>query len=237
MWDDAHGTAQFEVTCLRGAELRRHVCKALIDVDGRRTAMLRFELNVVERRLGSPPVSPPSECEGQQLSMVWLDDAMEPEPEPELGQPPRGAAPMPVGQKVLVMSCPEEGTLDPYGGPPYDQKVMDKVVELQQRGKLKFGFDRAGTSTAAREDEALWAEIEELKAAGRIDEAKAKVKQTKWFYGYQSSAKALIKVEMQGFGGVLVVLCIEGAMVGERMPPSYSERLWPSSPPVELKKW
>ena len=41
----------------------------------------------------------------------------------------------------------------------------------------------------------------------------AKVRDTRWFYGYQSSAKALIKVEMQGFGGVLVVLCIEGGLI------------------------
>ena len=52
------GTAQVEVTCLRGAELRRHVCKAVINVDGRRTAILRFRLNVVARQLDSPPVSP-----------------------------------------------------------------------------------------------------------------------------------------------------------------------------------
>ena len=70
-WDDAYGTAQFEVACLRSAEPRRHVCKALINVDGRRTAILRFQLNVVKRRLGSPPVSPPSsECGGQELATL-----------------------------------------------------------------------------------------------------------------------------------------------------------------------
>ena len=67
VWDDAHGTAQFEVTCLRGAELRRHACKAVVNVDGRRTAILRFQLNVVARPLDSPPVSPPSECGGEGL--------------------------------------------------------------------------------------------------------------------------------------------------------------------------
>ena len=45
--------------------------------------------------------------------------------------------------RVIVMSCPEHGTLDPNGGPPYSQSVMDKVNELQQRGRLKGGFDRA----------------------------------------------------------------------------------------------
>ena len=73
LWDDAQGTAQFEVTCLRGAQLRRHVCKALINIDGRRTAILRFVLNVVERRLGSPPVSPPSECGGEGLARLPAD--------------------------------------------------------------------------------------------------------------------------------------------------------------------
>jgi tetratricopeptide (TPR) repeat protein len=116
-------------------------------------------------------------------------------------------------QKVLVMSCPVEGTLDPKGGPPYDQKVMDKVGELEQRGKLKFGFDHTGSTSAAQEDDVPWAEIEELKAAGRIDEAKAKVRETRWFYSYQRTAKALIKIEMQGFGGVLVLLCIEGGLI------------------------
>jgi hypothetical protein len=54
-------------------------------------------------------------------------------------------------KKVVVMSCPELGTRDPYGDPPYDERVMDKVAELQQRGVLKMGFDRAGSSTAVAE--------------------------------------------------------------------------------------
>ena len=45
-------------------QVRVHVCKALIDVDGRRAAILRFELNVVARRASSPPVSPPTERTG-----------------------------------------------------------------------------------------------------------------------------------------------------------------------------
>jgi hypothetical protein len=53
--------------------------------------------------------------------------------------------------KLVVMSCPEVGTIDPYGAAPYDQRVMDKVAELQQRGILKMGFDRAGSSTAVPE--------------------------------------------------------------------------------------
>eukprot|EP01043_Picozoa_sp_COSAG02_P134033 COSAG02_NODE_72146_length_187_cov_96.465909_1_plen_54_part_01 len=32
--------------------------------------------------------------------------------------------------------------------PPYNPDVMEKVSELQRIGFVKFGFDRAGTSTA-----------------------------------------------------------------------------------------
>jgi hypothetical protein len=88
------------------------------------------------------------------------------------------------------------------------------VEELQLRGSgIKFGYDRAGATTAAKEDDQLWEEYHRLREAGKIDQAKAKVKQTKWFWGYQSSAKALIKLEMQNFDGVLVVLCLEGGLI------------------------
>ena len=50
-------------------------------------------------------------------------------------------------RKVIVMSSPEEGTRRADGRGPYNERVMDKVAELQQRGRLKMGFDRAGTST------------------------------------------------------------------------------------------
>jgi hypothetical protein len=65
VWDGDSEHAQFEVTCLRGAELCSHACAALIDVNGERKAKLRFELNVVARASVSPPVSPPGEmsCE------------------------------------------------------------------------------------------------------------------------------------------------------------------------------
>eukprot|EP01045_Picozoa_sp_COSAG04_P032664 COSAG04_NODE_6478_length_1318_cov_1.804758_1_plen_100_part_00 len=45
---------------------------------------------------------------------------------------PTGSSGAAGNKKVIVMSCPEEGTLDPFGGPPYDQKVMDKIEEMQQ---------------------------------------------------------------------------------------------------------
>lgn len=42
-WNGTYDTAQFEVTCLRGAELRSHICKAFISVGGERKAILLFE--------------------------------------------------------------------------------------------------------------------------------------------------------------------------------------------------
>ena len=111
------------------------------------------------------------------------------------------------------MSCPEVGTISPYGEGPYDQKVMDKVEELQQRRGIKFGFDRAGTPTGVKEDESLFTRATELAKAGQVDAAKAKIRETKWLYGYSTAAKALIKIESQGFGGVLEILCLEGGLI------------------------
>ena len=71
-WTGAYGTAQFAATCLRGAELGSHMCKALIDVDDRREAVLHFELNVVERRLGSPPATPPSAASAEVASELTV---------------------------------------------------------------------------------------------------------------------------------------------------------------------
>ena len=103
---------------------------------------------------------------------------------------------------AIVMSCPEFGTLDRYGEPPFDQPVMDKVVQLQQRGFLKIGFDRAGSSTAVEGDDPLFAK-------GDPDS----IRKTMWFNGYKSSAKAIVKVECQGFHGLLEVVCIEGGPI------------------------
>ena len=77
----------------------------------------------------------------------------------------------PAKEKRVVMSCPEWGTLDRDGGPPYDQHVMDKVSELSDLDFVKLGFDRAGTSTAREKDGALFAKAFALRDAGNIDEA------------------------------------------------------------------
>ncbi len=69
-WDGTYSIFQFEVTCLRGAELRKHVCKAIISVAEQRVATLQFELNVVQRVLPSPPVSPLSEVQTQELTVL-----------------------------------------------------------------------------------------------------------------------------------------------------------------------
>ena len=121
------------------------------------------------------------------------------------------------------MYCPEHGTLDPDGGAPYDQNVMDKIVELQQRGKLKGGFDRAGSSNSDPRDEATWLRI--CKQAGKeglyeqdADKRKQLIKSTYWFAGYQSAAKAQMKLESQSFDGTLEVICIEGGPITDVRP-------------------
>ena len=105
-------------------------------------------------------------------------------------------------RRVIVMSCPEWGTLDPYGEAPFDQPVMDKVTELQQRGIVKMGYDRAGTSTSVPEDVSLFESKEP-----------AKIRETKWFYGYKTSAKRILQTESQGFDGQTEVICIDGGPI------------------------
>lgn len=121
--------------------------------------------------------------------------------------------------KVIVMSCPEWGTLseDEAQG-PYDQNVMEKCSELQQYGVLKLGFDRAGASTSDDRDAALWDCIFENPnntSAFEPDLARRKqlVKETIWFAGYQSAAKAQVKLECQNFDGTLLVVCIRGGVI------------------------
>ena len=121
-----------------------------------------------------------------------------------------GAAP---ARKRIVMSCPEMGTLKQDGGPPYDQRVMDKVSQLQQIGFVKLGFDRAGTSTARKKDEKLFEEASALRDDGKPDEANALLKTTDWWYGYTTSVKGAAKLEAQGYDGVLEIICIRGGVI------------------------
>ena len=124
----------------------------------------------------------------------------------------------------VIMSCPEWGTLDKDGGVQrvkagvaakdvYNHHVMDKVSELQKIGYVKLGFDRAGTSTARAKDAALFDQAFALRDEGRHDEAVALLKSTDWWYGYQTSVKQAVKLECQGFDGVLDVTCIKGGFI------------------------
>eukprot|EP01043_Picozoa_sp_COSAG02_P017229 COSAG02_NODE_777_length_17301_cov_8.632310_6_plen_1031_part_00 len=114
---------------------------------------------------------------------------------------------------VIVVSCPELGTLDPGGGPEYDQKVMDKVMELQKLGLLKFTFDRAGTSTTVEGDEEKFDEARKLEKAGKKSAAMAEIMSTSWFESYKNSTKKAIQLMIQGFDGVLVIVCIQGGLI------------------------
>ena len=127
-------------------------------------------------------------------------------------------------QKRVVMSCPEWGTLDQDNGAQriaegadpkdvFNQQVMDKVSELQQIGYLKLGFDRAGTSTAREQDSSKFDEAFALRDGGKHDEAVALLKSTDWWYGYQTSVKQAVKLESQGYDGVLDVVCIQGGFI------------------------
>ena len=119
----------------------------------------------------------------------------------------------PATHKRIVMSCPEMGTINPYGTGPYEHNVMEKVSELQQIGYVKFGFDRANTSTAREKDGALFGKAFALRDEGKRDEAIELLKSTDWWYGYQTSVKQAVKLESQGFDGVLDVTCINGGFI------------------------
>ena len=119
----------------------------------------------------------------------------------------------PATHKRVVMSCPEDGTINPDGSGPYDQKVMEKVSELQQIGYVKFGFDRAGTSTAREKDAAIFERAFELRNGGDQQKAVALLKSTDWWYGYQTSVKQAVKLECQGFNGELDVICVQGGFI------------------------
>ena len=58
-----------------------------------------------------------------------------------------GGAATPVGKTdaiAIVASCPEQATAKPDGNGPFNEHVMTKLSELQERGRIKIAFDRAG---------------------------------------------------------------------------------------------
>ena len=65
-----------------------------------------------------------------------------------------------------------------------------------------MGFDRAGSSIAVPEDVPLFESGDATK-----------IKQTRWFYGYKTSAKRVLSTESQGFAGQIEVICIEGGPI------------------------
>ena len=95
----------------------------------------------------------------------------------------------------------------------FNQNVMEKVSELSDLDFVKFGFDRAGTSTAREKDQALFEKAFALRDEGELDEAVSLLKSTDWWYGYQTSVKQAVKLESQGFDGVLDVTCIKGGFI------------------------
>ena len=106
-----------------------------------------------------------------------------------------------VERKVVVMSCTEMGPLSLDGGPPYDQPVMDKIAELQQRERVKMGFDRAGSSTTHPED----------RDVDLTD--KEQIRRSRWRDGFKTAAKKILAIECQNFAGIVVVICIKGGTI------------------------
>lgn len=88
----------------------------------------------------------------------------------------------------IVVSCPEVGTLQSDGSEPYDEKVMEKMSELQKAGRVKMAFDRAGTSNASKEDTTAFEACTTLREAGN-PMWKDMVKGTNWFQTCESKRR------------------------------------------------
>ena len=158
-----------------------------------------------------------------------------------LGQPPAAYATKPraetaaaaaaevgAGQIVIVASCPEQGSLRADGGAPYDQAVMTRLVSLQQTSaaafaadpnaavcRIRIAFDRAGTSTASKQDAATFHSAEILKTAGGpVEVWKKLIKDTKWFQTYTGGVKKSLMMAAQTDPDAnMIVLCIDGGMI------------------------
>merc|ERR1712159_315863 len=96
--------------------------------------------------------------------------------------------------------------------------VMEKINELRQRGRLKGGFDRAGSSNADPRDTETWPKVFETKGKEQLFETneekrKELIKSTYWFLGYRTAAKAQMSLECQNFGGTLEIIWIKGGPI------------------------
>jgi hypothetical protein len=115
----------------------------------------------------------------------------------------------------IVVSCPEQGSLNPDGSPPFDQEVMTALQQLQRDGHVKMAFDRAGTSNASKED------YDAFQAATTLQQSmpdnpmwKKMIKDTKWFETYKGGTKKALIVEAQSAAGAsLLVVCINGGPI------------------------
>ena len=112
----------------------------------------------------------------------------------------------------VVVSCPEEGTLNQDGSGPYDQEVMGKIMELQTKERIKMAFDRAGTSNASREDTDRFREADQLREA-EDDGWKLVIRSTLWFQTYSGGVKKALMMVAQERECVLDVICIHGGPI------------------------
>jgi hypothetical protein len=90
---------------------------------------------------------------------------------------------------------------------------MTKLIELQDLGRVKIAFDRAGTSTASKDDEKKFRSAEILQQSGEWDTAKELILGTKWFQAYTGGVKKFLSAEAQGFDDTQVIICIDGGTV------------------------
>ena len=116
-----------------------------------------------------------------------------------------------LAERILVLSTPEYGSLDPANG-KFTEPVMKKVAELHRRGLLSMGFDRAGTSTAHAEDAEIWDRYTAHLQRGQIDEAKQCVRETRWWEDFKSACKKAFGSQVQDWEHVRVV-CIKGGPI------------------------
>lgn len=128
---------------------------------------------------------------------------------------PDGCTYVAVTHKRIVMNCPEMGTLNSDGSGPYDQPVMEKVAELQQIGYLKYGFDRLDSSTFHPDDKALKDEASAQLALGNRGNFEKLFKEMRWWHAWSIVVKQTIKLECQGFDGVLDIVDIHGGPISQ----------------------
>ena len=87
------------------------------------------------------------------------------------------------------------------------------LSKLQDEGRIKIAFDRAGTSNASAEDNQAFQGANALKAIGN-DMWKKMVKDTKWFQTYCGGVKKFLSALAQDHsGGMLLVICIHVSSV------------------------